>query len=132
MKKLILCFIFTTFLLGLTAQENTGLNVIPKMIDLGATKCIPCKKMAPILDELKTQYKGVFDVEFIDVWQKENSQKAARYNIQSIPTQIFFDKDGKELARHVGFISKEDILDQWKSLGYNFESKANDLVEKSN
>ena len=42
---------------------------IPKLLDLGADKCIPCKKMAPILDALKEEFKGQFDVEFIDVWK---------------------------------------------------------------
>lgn len=123
MKKTIFLMSFILISLAVFSQEIKQNDALPKLLDLGATKCIPCKKMAPILDELKTQYKGVFDVEFIDVWQKENSRKAAKYNIQSIPTQIFFDKDGKELARHVGFISKEDILAQWKSLGCNFEPK---------
>ncbi|HBM15299.1 MAG TPA: thioredoxin [Lentisphaeria bacterium] len=121
MKKIIISL--TAILLASAIWAAETASAIPKLVDLGATKCIPCKKMAPILEELKTQYSGIFDVEFIDVWQKENSKQAAKYNIQSIPTQIFLDKDGKELARHVGFISKEDILAQWKNLGYNFEPK---------
>lgn len=124
MNKLLSCLVFMTLAFGILAGDNKEQSSIPKLVDLGASKCIPCKKMAPILDELKTQYKGVFDVEFIDVWQKENSRKAAKYSIESIPTQVFLDDKGKELARHVGFISKEEILDQWKSLGYKFEPKA--------
>lgn len=130
MKKLFINFILAFLSVTLWAQEATA--PIPKLVDLGAAKCIPCKKMAPILDELKSQYKGVFDVEFIDVWKKENSRKAIKYNIQSIPTQVFLDDKGKELARHVGFISKEDILNQWKSLGYNFESKAKEPMDEKN
>lgn len=92
---------------------------LPKLVDLGAKKCIPCKKMAPILDELTSEYAGIMDVEFIDVWQEENVPKAQKYGIESIPTQIFLDADGKELWRHEGFISKEDILEKLKSLGYD-------------
>jgi len=40
----------------------------PRLVDLGAGKCIPCKKMAPILEELKQEYAGRLAVEFIDVW----------------------------------------------------------------
>jgi thioredoxin 1 len=94
---------------------------LPQLLDLGAKKCIPCKKMAPILDGLEKEYKGILIVKFIDVWVKENAAEAKKYEISSIPTQIFFDKEGKELWRHVGFISKEDILKKWKELGYNLE-----------
>jgi thioredoxin 1 len=88
---------------------------VPTLIDLGATKCIPCKMMAPILEELKTEYAGTFDVVFIDVW--ENPDAAKKHNINLIPTQIFFNADGKELFRHEGFFAKEDILAKWKELG---------------
>jgi thioredoxin 1 len=95
-------------------------QALPKLVDLGAKKCIPCKKMAPILDELTTEYKGVFEVEFIDVWKPENQEKAKTYGIKSIPTQIFFDAAGKELGRHEGFIAKEDILKKWEAYGFAF------------
>lgn len=90
-------------------------NRLPRLVDLGAGKCIPCKAMAPILEELKTGYKDKFEVVFIDVWQ--NPDAAKPYNINLIPTQIFFDKDGKELYRHEGFFAKDAILAKWKELG---------------
>ena len=93
---------------------------LPKLLDLGASKCTPCKRMAPILAELTNEYKVHFAVEFIDVWQPENKEIAMAHGIQSIPTQIFFDANGKELWRHEGFISKEDILYKWKELGFSF------------
>jgi len=132
MKKFLLSVLMMFSAFGIMAVDSVTQSNVPKLVDLGATKCNPCKKMAPILEELKTQYKGVFDVEFIDVWQKENSKQAAKYNIQSIPTQVFLDKDGKELTRHIGFISKEEILAQWKSLGYNFEPKSTETVTSPN
>jgi thioredoxin 1 len=98
------------------AEANTlEPNALPRLVDLGAGKCIPCKAMAPILEELKTQYKDKFEVVFIDVW--ENPDAAKPYNINLIPTQIFFDKHGKELFRHEGFFAKEAILAKWKELG---------------
>ena len=88
---------------------------LPKLLDLGAGKCIPCKMMTPILEELKRDYADRFDVEFIDVW--ENPDAGKQYGIEMIPTQIFYDAEGKELFRHVGFFGKEDILGKWKELG---------------
>ncbi len=88
---------------------------LPRLIDLGADKCIPCKMMFPVLEELKKEYAGRLNVEFIDVWKVPDAAKP--YGIEVIPTQIFYDADGKELFRHVGFFAKEDILAKWKELG---------------
>jgi len=101
-----------------TAEPSAVLTApqkLPKLLDLGATKCIPCKKMAPILEELKKEYAGKLEVEFIDVWQ--NPDAGTKYGIQLIPTQIFYDAAGKELFRHEGFFGREDILAKWKELG---------------
>ncbi len=100
-------------------------QALPKLVDLGAKACIPCKQMAPILAELTEEYKGVFDVVFIDVWKPENQAEAKQYGIKMIPTQIFFDAKGKELGRHEGFISKEDILKKWQAFGVNIKSTTN-------
>ncbi len=88
---------------------------IPRLVDLGAGKCIPCKAMAPILEQLRVDYTGRLEVRFIDVWKAPD--EARPYGIRMIPTQIFYGADGRELARHEGFISREEILATWKSVG---------------
>ncbi len=88
---------------------------LPKLIDLGADKCIPCKMMAPILEGLKKELVGKIEVEFVDVWKNPDAGK--QYGIEMIPTQIFYDAAGQERFRHVGFLGKEDILAKWKELG---------------
>ncbi|MDA8141517.1 MAG: thioredoxin family protein [Desulfobacteraceae bacterium] len=85
------------------------------MLDLGATKCIPCKMMAPIIAELQKEYAGRASIIFIDVW--EHRDQAQRFGIQAIPTQIFFDKDGKEVSRHMGFLDKQSIVSLLDQLG---------------
>ncbi len=90
-------------------------GALPRLVDVGADKCIPCKMMAPILEELRKEYAGIFQVEFIDVWK--NPADGKKFGVRIIPTQIFFDAAGKELFRHQGFFSKEDILAKWKELG---------------
>ncbi len=93
---------------------------LPRLLDLGAGKCIPCKMMAPILEELKKEYAGRLEVQFIDVWKNPDAGK--QYGVQMIPTQIFYAADGKELFRHAGFFGKADILAKWKELGVNLEA----------
>jgi thioredoxin 1 len=95
---------------------------LPRLVDLGADKCIPCKMMMPVLKELKQEYAGRMKVDFIDVWKIPDAGKAYRINL--IPTQIFFDASGKELFRHEGFFSKADILAKWKELGVDLKAKS--------
>lgn len=88
---------------------------LPRLLDLGADKCIPCKMMVSVLDGLKKDYKGKLTVDFIDVWK--NSSASAKYKIKLIPTQIFYDNKGKEVFRHEGYFSKEDIVAAFKKNG---------------
>lgn len=117
MKTKISCFIIALIVAveGFSAHAQSSL---PRLLDLGAGKCIPCKMMMPILDEIKEEYKGKLQVDFIDVWQNPDAGKS--YGVRMIPTQIFYDANGKELFRHEGFFSKDDILAKWKELGVNF------------
>ena len=85
------------------------------MVDLGAHKCIPCKMMAPLLKKLKKEYEAKASIIFIDVWQ--HREQAQKHAIRTIPTQIFFDKKGKEIYRHEGFMSEEAIIGQLAEMG---------------
>ena len=85
------------------------------MLDLGADACIPCKMMAPIIEKLEKAYRGKAAIVFIDVWK--NKDQAKRFGIRAIPVQIFFDKEGKEIYRHVGFMSESAIVDQLNKMG---------------
>jgi len=84
------------------------------MVDLGAKTCIPCKMMAPLLVELEKQYRGKAAVLFIDV--REDYDAARKFGIRAIPTQIFYDKTGREVARHEGFMDKKSISDKLNQL----------------
>lgn len=94
---------------------ETSTANLPQLIDLGSKTCIPCKMMAPILEELAREYKGKLDVLFIDV--RENPAEAQAYGIRVIPTQIFYDANGQEFFRHEGFFSKDEILQTFKDTG---------------
>lgn len=85
------------------------------MVDLGAGSCIPCKMMAPILEKLEKGYKGKAEIVFIDL--RYDRDKARQFQIRAIPTQIFFDREGREVARHVGFMPENAIIEQLKKMG---------------
>lgn len=85
------------------------------MVDLGANQCIPCKMMAPIIEKLEKNYRGKAAIVFIDVWK--DKEPAKRFGIRAIPTQIFFNKEGKEVYRHTGFMGEANIVGQLKKMG---------------
>lgn len=87
----------------------------PSIVDFGARSCIPCKKMAPILEGLNRELTGKANVLFVDVW-KDNTI-GGRYRVQMIPTQIFFDAKGNEIKRHMGFMDKSDLLKELNVAG---------------
>ncbi len=87
----------------------------PSLVDFGSTGCRPCDMLAPILETLKQKYAGKVNVLFIHVGQEQIL--AARYGIQSIPMQFFFDKDGKEVFRHVGFWPQDQIEKKLAEMG---------------
>jgi thioredoxin 1 len=80
---------------------------LPKLLDFGAGKCIPCKKMAPILKELADEYKGRVIIRIIEI--HEERELTRRNRIRLIPTQIFFDSNNREILRHEGFMAKNEI-----------------------
>ncbi|MBE3099948.1 MAG: thioredoxin [Planctomycetes bacterium] len=100
-------------------HPGTGL---PRLVDLGIPVCIPCAMMAPGLEELKKEYAGRLEVEFLDTLRNPGAK--GQYDAPFCATQIFIDASGKELFRHVGYYSKTDILAKWKELGIDLEAPA--------
>ena len=87
--------------------KDIAQSPLPKLLDFGRGKCIPCKKMAPILQELSEEFKDRVIIEVIEIDQESGLTTANR--IRLIPTQIFFDAKNQEVFRHEGFMSKDDI-----------------------
>jgi thioredoxin 1 len=105
------------------ASTVTSTEKLPKMVDFWSPTCPPCRQMMPILAELHEEYDHAFVLVKVDVSQAENQSLARDNQIQYIPTQIFYDENGKQLYRHTGFFSKQQILDKWKELGYEMSAK---------
>jgi thioredoxin 1 len=95
--------------------QEVPLKGMVTMVDIGAKACIPCKMMIPVIESLSAEYEGRAGIVFIDVWK--NPKEAEKFGIRAIPTQIFYDKDGKEVMRHEGYFSKEEITKVLTKLG---------------
>lgn len=115
LKKFALAIVISVACVGFANAATTDYVAkdVVTVIDLGATACIPCKMMAPVLEKVREDYKGRASVVFIDVWKTPEVGK--EFGIRSIPTQIFYNKKGVEIQRHEGFLDEESmkaILDQ--------------------
>ncbi len=95
--------------------KDIAKDPIPKLLDFGRGKCIPCKAMAPILKELSEEYKDRVIIRIIEIDQESKLTEANR--IRLIPTQIFFDAKNQEMLRHEGFMSKDDIKKVFQKMG---------------
>ncbi len=83
----------------------------PVLTDFWAEWCGPCKMIAPILEDIASEYEDDLTVAKVDV--DENPGIAMRYGVQSIPTLILF-KNGQEAKRLIGAMSKERLMSQLK------------------
>ncbi len=84
---------------------------IPTVVDFWAVWCGPCKMIAPILDDIASEYEGKLQVAKLDV--DHNGESAMKYGVMSIPTLILF-KAGQPVERIVGFMPKEKLLARLK------------------
>lgn len=132
MKKVSMLFFFvllTGMLFVTCAQGNETRNSEEKankekksdikvtFVELGSVRCIPCKKMQPVMKAIEKEYGDQVKVVFHDVWTSEGKPYARKYKIKLIPTQVFLDKDGKEYFRHLGYFPKEEVVKVLKQGG---------------
>lgn len=97
--------------------SNPSDSPIVTFIELGSVKCIPCKMMQPIMEEIEKEYSDQVKVVFHDVWTEKGRPYADKYGIKLIPTQIFLDKNGTEYFRHEGYFPKEELVKVLKQQG---------------
>lgn len=130
MKKIVVSAIALACLLGLSANSESALakgtsksnssnkgkliaekkSDLPKVMDFYTTWCGPCKRLAPILEEIEKSYKEKVDFQRLDCEAAENKETVDKYNIEAYPTVVFLDKNGKEVSRIVGLPSKEELV----------------------
>jgi len=95
---------------NLPTQSNIKKKHKVTFIELGSVRCVPCKKMEPVLDSLRKAYPKDLKVIFYDVWTEAGKPYAAQYGVHVIPTQVFLDENGKEYFRHVGYFPYNEVL----------------------
>ena len=125
MKKGLMLLVALTALLTLCGYSSAGevdtvLDNAKKegkavMLELGSVGCVPCEQMKPVMEKLRTNYKGKLEVLFVDVRKDRDSSR--KFGVFAIPTQVFLDKNGKEFHRHFGFYEYEEIVPVLKKAG---------------
>ena len=86
----------------------------PLVLDFWATWCGPCKRLAPIIEELATEYEGRVNIGKCDV--EEDDELAMQFQVSSIPTVVFFNKQGEVFKRLVGLQSKATLVENIEQL----------------
>ena len=79
----------------------------PVIVDFWATWCMPCKMLAPTVEEIANEYKGKYKIAKLNI--DDAMDVATNLSVMNIPTLIFF-TSGQEVGRIVGAASKRDIL----------------------
>jgi len=98
-------------------QQKNAVKYKVTFIELGSVRCIPCQKMQSVMKSIKGKYANQVNVVFHDVWTPEGQPFAKQYGIESIPTQVFLDENGKEFSRHEGFFPEEELIKVLKTKG---------------
>lgn len=82
----------------------------PTVAEFGANACAQCREMKPVLEALRRSHGDQITVAVVDLIAQREHNYIGRYGIQLMPTQIFYDAQGREIGRHMGKIPAEDIL----------------------
>lgn len=122
-KAIILFFSFLLVFSGISLPSVPGIaraSEIPvkgmvTLVDIGSDSCTPCKMMMPVLRELQEEYKGKAAIIVLDVGRDKDRSRP--FGLRVVPTQIFFDKEGKEVGRHEGFMDRKGLMDTLEKLG---------------
>jgi thioredoxin 1 len=107
-------------LTALTQQALQPVASLPKLLEFGGSKCMTCRRLAPVLAEFQSKHAGRLEVKTFDVFDDPASARAR--GIRVIPTLIFLDAAGQEVDRKQGFMSVDQLEAAWKAVGVDLNS----------
>ncbi len=94
-------------------KEQVMEETLPVLVDFTASWCGPCRMMAPVLENLATEYDGRLKIAKVNV--DDNAELSSQYGIMGVPTLILF-KQGKQVETLVGFQPKNKLASRLDSL----------------
>jgi thioredoxin 1 len=113
---LVVGFLVVWQAMPIQAQGSTPAKGKPALYEFGSKYCIPCKEMKEVMAALKTSHGD--QVEFRMIYVDEEKPMFGEYKVVAIPTQVFLNAEGKEIDRHLGALSKEEVLQKLKELKF--------------
>jgi len=96
----------------------SSVTALPAILDFGRGTCLACRKMMPVLDEVREAFRGLVDVRYLDLAEASSTERARKFGVKLIPTQVFLAADGNEMFRHEGFLPREEIEQKLVELGW--------------
>ncbi len=117
-KPFLLLVVFFLIFQALPAwsQGSSPAKAKPALYEFGAGYCFSCKEMEKVMAELKPAYSD--QMEFRMVYADKEKDLFQQYKIMLIPTQVFLDASGKEVDRHIGPLTKEEVIQKLKDLKF--------------
>jgi len=88
---------------------QNGLSYEITFLEFGATGCSACRQMETVMEEVKKQYPEKVKVVFLNILKPENQKLMKYYGVVAIPTQVLLNKEGKEIFRHTGYFSVDEL-----------------------
>lgn len=110
MRIFVLALLLTVLLVSPTWAAK-----LPTLKMLSTTTCPACKMMEPVLKEINAKYSGKLATEH--VYLEEHPEVAKQYGVRYVPTLIYLDADGKEIAQEVGYKPLEEVLQTFAKAG---------------
>ncbi|MCX6250916.1 MAG: thioredoxin family protein [Bacteroidetes bacterium] len=98
--------------------QKNGEGFATTFLEFGAKGCISCRKMEVVMKEVKENYPQKVNVKFLNILLPENQDMMKYFGIAAIPTQVLLNASGKEVFRHTGYFSFDDLNKEFQKISF--------------